>query len=119
MVEKDRTTAIVDHKVDLTKSELLDLGARFGQLDLDEDALHTELKSITASYKAKIADIHTEMKEIAMCIRTKKRTLTSECVVQHNYTDGIVEYLHVESGAILKTRKMTPDELQLKLFGGE
>lgn len=119
METENRKTAVIDYEVDLHDDDLLEFGKQISELDLEQDRLMTEQKAAAANFKARLNDNEAQRKRLSRCIRTRKEMRTGECEVIYDFDDGYVRYKEIQSGQIVSSRKMTPEEHQLSLFGGE
>ncbi len=118
-MRKERTTAIVDYELTLTKEQLLEYGKKMSELDQQEEDLSVEQKASAANFKARMSDLETERKRLSKCVRSGKEQKTGECDVSYNYEKGVIEYFEIETQVLVSSRKMTPEERQLSLFGGD
>lgn len=117
-MEENRETAVIEYEVKLTNADRLKIGQQLGDLDNVEDQIKTSQAAAVAGFKARLADNQAERKQLSMCLRTGLQQRVAECQVVYDYDAGLVKYVELESGQVVKTRDMSKEERQLNLFGG-
>lgn len=110
-------TTIIEHQVQLTDDDRLEIATKLSDLDSEDDRVTIEKKNSAAAYASQLNAIESEQK---MLFRQHRDGFIVEEVVcrwEMDADKGIVEYINIETDEIVSSRKMTNEERQLKLFG--
>jgi hypothetical protein len=113
-IETDIETVTVDHEFDLTTVELLDVGNKLGELDVEGEQIDAQKKTVMAEFNAKLKRISAEVKRHTMMLRTGTEVRPVECGVF--YEGGMRRLVSIETGELIEEREMTNEEKQLELF---
>ena len=108
-----KQTTFVEHDVQLTRSEMFDISKRAAELDRLQDELVAEQKASAADFKARLNANETERKQLSRLIRDEKKTIQTECEVDYDFAAREVRYRAIETGEVVKTRRMTDLEYSL------
>jgi len=96
---------------------MFDISKRAAELDRLQDELVAEQKASAADFKARLNANEAERKQLSRLIRDEKKTVQSECEVDYDFTNREVLYRAIETGEIVKQRKMTDLEYSLPSVG--
>lgn len=119
MDSENRNTAVIDYTYSLTDEDRLEYALKIAELDEQDDSLENEKKMTTASFKARIDENHTNRKKLSKAIRSGSECRAGECEIVNDFDKGIVSFRLIETGCFVYSRKMSNEERQLNLFGGE
>ena len=110
-------TTFIEHEVQLTRSEMFEISKRAAELDRLQDELVAEQKASAADFKARLNANEAERKQQSRLIRDEKKIVQSECTVENDFTNRLVIYRTLETGQIVKERRMTDLEYSLPSVG--
>lgn len=114
--KSDVETTVVKHERPLTDEDLLNMGEEIVTLDAEEDILLAGKNSAVSEWTAKIKANSARRKSVSLAYRSGVMRLETECRWEANFETGKIEYFSVESGELIKSRDMTNEERQMKLF---
>lgn len=100
----------------LTPDEVTDRADRAARLQHDADEIAAELASETKTYKGRISRATTEQHRLLEEVRTRQGYRPVECERQPDFTEGVLRTVRLDTGEIVRTRALTPEERQKKLF---
>ncbi len=81
--------------------------------------LEAEKQSFNASIKASVKE-HEEKKErLRLRIMQGYEEQLIDCYEQKNYDEGNIQYVEVDTGEVIQTRKMSESDRQQKMFPGD
>ena len=106
-------------KVLLTEEEKQELSEKIAQWLKDLETLEGEKKSTASRYDSEIKRAALEIKEARNAILdgyTMQKLLVE---IEHNYATKEVLYYRVDTGELVRSRTMRPDEVQIPLFNPE
>lgn len=109
--EVEQTT----YEKDLTQEELDAKREEFVDNSIKVSTLEDELNAYKTSYKAKIDPIKTTNKVLQQEVKTKKQKVKGTLFHMANHESGWME-TYDESGEMISTRRLRPDEKQARLF---
>jgi hypothetical protein len=104
------------HVVTLTDEELLEAGANLAQALVDGNVLGSEKKQITSSYAAKLKEVTGKVDNLRMLVKNKNEMRKVDCVEVMDNSSGLVFVVRMDTGSIVRERKMTSDERQSKII---
>lgn len=116
-MESSKQTTFIEHEVKLTRSEMFDISKRAAELDRIQDELTADQKASAADFKARLNANEAERKQLSRLIRDEKKTVQTECEVEYDFTAREVRYISLETGEVVKERKMTDLEYSLPSVG--
>lgn len=100
---------------DLTTEELDVKREQLAQNLIDIDIQEDELDKIKAEYKGKINPLKADVKILIGCVRSRKEDVKGVLFHMANHEEGMME-VYDESGELISSRRLRPDEKQLKAF---
>lgn len=103
-------------RVQLTDSELLLRGNELVQERNREDAEVLRHKAEKEQHKFNLADINSDIVRLHHAIENKFEYRDIDCWERPRYSQGLMEIVRSDTREIIKTRKMTEDEMQDSLF---
>lgn len=113
MESKRFSESLVCH---LTPEEVAERADRAARLQHDADELAAELARETKTYKGRISRATTEQHRLLEEVRTRQGYQPVECERQPDLLGGILRTVRLDTGEIVRTRALTPEERQKKLF---
>ena len=99
----------------LGKDELLERGAKLADAMRSRTLMEEKKKAAAAEYKASIDALEMDAALLASEIRTKSEQRPVEVKHDIDYKDGVDRLIRLDTGEIVETRKLRPDEMQHKL----
>ena len=81
---------------------------------LDSDKKETELKAINDEKRGVIKTLREEAKVLRNLIATKAVTMDVEAALVPDHDTGFMNYVNMENDEIVYSRRLTPDEKQLR-----
>lgn len=118
-MQENRPTAHVEHYVKLTEEERVQAAVEAARLDKEEIETTAEMSKVLAGFKTRLKEIAADRSVNLRLYREGTKRVMSECYAVNNYTDRIVEYKTVDTGEIVKSRKMTEEEYSLPSLAEE
>lgn len=103
------------YEKELTQEELDAKREEFVDNSIKVSTLEDELNSYKTSYKAKIDPIKQVNKVLQQEVKTKKQKVKGTLFHMANHESGWME-TYDESGEMISTRRLRPDEKQARLF---
>ena len=113
----EKQTTILEHEVQLTRKEMFEISKRAAELDRLQDELTAEQKASAADFKARLNANEAERKQLSRMIRDEKKTVQTECEVNYDFKDRQVICKSLETGEVVKERRMTDLEYSLPSIG--
>jgi hypothetical protein len=115
MTQKDNGNEIgktFDYPVEvlLTSTDLLAYADELTALDDDQMAADSRFNQARGEYKGFTEGVTERRNLILNRIRTKKETRPTPCFNQFDYIKGNCDIVRVDTGEVVKTRKMTDEE---------
>lgn len=110
MVRKKKITELL--KCDLTKDELLDYGQRAADAHEQAGRLADQAKATAKEFKGKVDTHIATAEQLQGAIRSRYEYRNIECEQIENFTDKTITIIRLDSGEVVKTRKMNVEELQ-------
>ena len=102
----------------LSEPELAERADRAARLQYEADKITGEAKLTAKAAKERVEKIEAERRLLLSEVRTKQGYKPVECVSQADYVRGVLETIRTDTGEVLRSRKLTPEERQKKLFPG-
>ncbi|WP_153799045.1 hypothetical protein [Foetidibacter luteolus] len=99
----------------LTAEEITDLKDSNATIDIEQARLTEVLNEAKRVYKDAMSPLIEEKKEALKAIRTKHREVTGTVYKLPNYESGMMELVD-ETGEIIETRRLLPNEKQGRMF---
>lgn len=99
----------------LSEKEIKDAGAALARSYSEITDLEEQKKSVTSDFKAKIDGATAQASILARKIQNGYDFRDVECEEVWDYDDKVVELIRLDTGETVKSRKITPEELQRKL----
>jgi len=96
----------------LTDTELRERGGKLARLLQQADELQAELNAAKAEFKARYELLQKTASEIATEIRSGHAMRAVNCVDLEDFSEKTVKLIRSDTGEVVETRAMTPDELQ-------
>lgn len=100
----------------LTERELLERGARLADLHHDLADLENAKKDTAAAFKARIETIESEAQGLARQIRGRAEYRDVEVKREKDFARNVEEVIRLDSGEVVATRALTPQERQEEMF---
>lgn len=98
-----------------TDTDLIELARGMSRALSEQHQAEDELKAVSTQIKSKIALHQAEANAASTKISTGHEFRNVECEITKNYTAGLVTTRRLDSGEIVDTRLMTPEERQVEL----
>lgn len=102
-------------KVPLTDPELIQTGDDLATEHNDLRGVNNELESIRADYKAKVKAHEARIEILSIRMRDKFEMRPVDCNEQKNYAAKVLTVMRIDTGAIIESRDLRQDELQIPL----
>lgn len=106
-------------RVPLTDEELLKLG---GELSAGIDTLNqieADKKSVVEDFKARASVTQANVNRLSGLVRNRYDYRPVECVERMDYTARKLEIVRLDTGEIIETRRLLPEECQMELAAEE
>jgi tRNA U54 and U55 pseudouridine synthase Pus10 len=103
-------------KCDLTEEEFKEFSSTLAKTTKDLRGLEDQKKAIGSKFAAKINEAETEANRIAIIVSDRYEYRDVECETIFDEEMLIATTYRNDTGAIIKSRLMTQEELQGKLF---
>ncbi len=110
----DKTS--MDLPCDLTQEELVKRGEALSSLISDHTLLESRAKEVSKEFKDKVSSIALTIREVSHVIANKRETRKVQCMKTWDYKRGVVEIHRNDTGELVSSRSMTPEERQGNLF---
>lgn len=101
----------------LTEGELREAGSNLARQYSRVAELEDEKKSVTSDFKARIDHATVEASILARMIQNGYKFRTVDCETIWDFDSKTVSVVRQDTGETVRSRTMTPDELQEALFG--
>jgi hypothetical protein len=103
----------------LTRSEVEERADKLARLVKDRDAIDAERKQVARDYKTRMDDLSKEIGQLSEQVRSKREWRDVECTKERNEERGTVDFVRVDTGEVVESRALHPDERQVKLFDAQ
>lgn len=103
--------------VNLTPAELTERGQQLAATSQLHDSVEEEAKEIASSYRTQIKGHRNKMKALSKVIEEKREERMVPVVDRPDYGTNLMVTIRVDTGEIIRSRTLTPEELQGQLFG--
>lgn len=103
----------------LTEEEKLEAGMQLAMANAGVTEKEAEVKKFTSQAKAEIAAYDATISKLSGMIQNGYEYRKVDCEERMFPEEKRIEWIRLDTGEVYKTRPMTPDELQEKLFDGE
>lgn len=103
----------------LTEPELAERADRAARLQYDADKITSEAKLASKAAKDRVEKIEAERRLLLSEVRTKQGYKAVECIAKADYARGLLETVRLDTGEVIRSRKLTPEERQKKMFPGD
>ncbi len=100
----------------LTEPEIKESGAQLARTYSEITDLEDQKKSLVSDFKAKIDGATASASILARKIQNGYEFRNIECEEWWDYECKVLEVMRLDTGEVIKSRPMTTDELQKKLF---
>lgn len=98
-----------------TEEEILSMKDDLAEVSIDINEIEIEKKDIAAEFKHRLEPLTDQKKDILTKIKNKAEFVKEECYKFIDYDDQMVTYYN-RLGQVVESRRMRPDEKQLKIF---
>jgi len=98
-----------------TEEEILLMKDDLAEVSIDINEIEIEKKDVAAEFKHRLEPLTDQKKDILTKIKNKAEFVKEECYKFIDYEDQMVTYYN-KSGHVVESRRMRPDEKQLKIF---
>jgi hypothetical protein len=115
-VDQEREPIEVEYDYVLDDDELIEIGSEIAELDNNINEYELEKKRVNAELGGKIKVLQTEMKQKCAIIRDKKETRVAQCVPTPDYEEGVMRFVSIDTGEMIKERPLTNEERQMSLM---
>jgi len=121
--KKERTQTLKDNAIrseiyeyskEYTEDELLTLKEKYIQADIKIQKEEEILKAAKDACNVVVNPIKVEKRDILSGLKHKSRMVTEEVYLLADHKEGMIEYI-TEEGEVVFSRKMLPDEKQLRI----
>lgn len=116
LVEVNRETSLIEYDKELSEADIVDTAGRMADLDAEIDRIEAEKKVVLAGYAAKLKEKNAEIKRSLKIIKDGFETVEEDCTFEFLWDEGVVEYYSCNTGECVRTREITNEERQMKLF---
>lgn len=99
--------------------ERLALGDQQAQLLSKQDELEAQLKSAKAQIQAQIDSAEAEIRAVSSKLRARYEFRDVECIVMDHRVNGTRHMVRTDTGHVVASRKLRPDEMQIELSDSE
>lgn len=113
---ENRITSLIEYKATLNESDLLRIGEYLVGLYAEEARLIMEKKTQASKYAALLKQNEADRERLIINLRDKEEIREEECLHDYDYESGVLNYISVDSGEVVSSRKITNEERQLNLF---
>lgn len=113
---REKVTEILP--VRLTPVELAARADELANLLQKRDTVDEEKSSANARFKSQFEEIDTRMSALGRELRDKEVAREVEVTRTMNYAEKIVETVRNDTGELVRTRSMSPDEMQMRFLPG-
>ena len=103
----------------LTDDEFREYSSTLARKYSDIQELESQKKAITSDFASRINSATEETSRLARIIQNKCEYRNVDCEILYNYDKGIVTVIRLDTGEEVKSRAMTSDERQKKMFEEE
>lgn len=93
------------------QSIAINMAQKVAELQQAED----NKKAIMSDYKSQIDGIQANVNLAATKLNNGYEMRTIKCEIVPNWDDKVWEHIRVDTGELAKTKKMTPDDLQMQI----
>jgi hypothetical protein len=112
-VEKEFTKEYV--KYFFTEEERRDLATELAQKVSDQQIAEDEKKAIMSDLKSKIDSLAAQSNSLATRLNSGYEMRHIKCEVIKDFKNGRVQHMRTDTGEIVRDRKMTDEDRQLKV----
>jgi hypothetical protein len=98
-----------------TDGERLELGEEQARLLMKQDELEAQLKSAKTQIQAQIDAAEAETRAISSKLRDRAEFRNVECLILDHRINGMHHVVRMDSGHVVKARKLRPEECQQTL----
>lgn len=113
---ENRETSLEQYTKHLSDHDMVGLSERLVVLDNEEKQQVEEKSTVVSKYTAELKRIAAEKQRLIHMMRTKEEVIEEECYFEYDYEEGVLRFFSVATGQEVKSRKITDEERQLKLF---
>jgi hypothetical protein len=113
---REKATEILP--VRLTPVELAARADELANLLQKRDQVDEEKSAANSRFKMQFDEIDTRMSALGRELRDKEVPREVEVTRTMNYSEKIVETVRNDTGELVRTRSMSPDELQMRFLPG-
>ena len=99
-----------------SQEEKRDLANSMADLTLEVENLEGQKKTTATQFKSQIDRISADIKEAAQGIRSGYTMRYVDCQVTRDMEGKRVDFIRIDTGELIMSRDMRPEELQGKLF---
>lgn len=97
-----------------TESELKEIASEMAQKIVNLQQTEDDLKAIKSDYKSQIDGIQAGINSAATKMTSGYEMRSIKCQVIPNYEKKIWEYIRVDTGELVKEKRMTSNDLQME-----
>ena len=115
ILENSMGTEVRSIRKHYTEDELNAVREKFAENEIAKAAMEDELSALKKRYKTSIDDFKAVSKEYRLNIKNKFVDEDHECAKVPNYVSKKMEYYDTQTGDMLDSRKLRPDEKQLNI----
>jgi len=98
-----------------TDEEILSMKDDLAEVSININEIDIEKKEVAAEFKHKLEPLTDQKKEILTKIKNKAEFVKEECYKFTDFDNQMVTYYN-NLGQVVESRRMRPDERQLKIF---
>jgi len=103
----------------LTNDQVREYGIELARKNSENESLDAQKKSFDAQIGASIKKVLLDIVGLSQKIQNGYEFLQVEVEERRDYDDKIIETVRLDTGEVIRTRDMTQDDLQDKLFPSE
>ncbi len=103
-------------KKELSTYDLLEVGEGLVLLQKEKERVENEKSKQASKFSSLLKQIEADRVRKTRMLEEKVEHIEEECTWRMDYDNGLVHYISVANGSIVKSREMTNEERQMKLF---
>lgn len=102
-----------------TEDEMIDLREKFSTNEILKSDAEEELAEVKKTAKAKIDGIKEISKDVRTKIKHKYIDVIKDVNCVPNFAEGVMEFYDTETGELVDTRKLRPNEKQMSILNSK
>lgn len=114
MTEKEFSNEFCKYVFD--ESEKKEIAIEMARKISEQEQLEKDAKSIASEFKAKIDGTKASISGAAIKLNNGYEMRTIKCEVEYDFDKRVIRYVRTDNGEVAKTKNMTSDDLQMRVF---